>query len=140
MTDKEFKRLGRAQLMDIIYQLQLEVDKLKEQNEQLEKDLADKRFRIENAGSLAEAALEISECFSSAQKAAELYLNEIKAIREETETERTRILNEAREEAAAILESAKTSPAEQEAAIEAILEEYGHNEPEKHSDDDSDNG
>ena len=114
MTDKEFKRLGRAQLMDIIYQLQLEVDKLKEENEQLEKALADKRFRIENAGSLAEAALEISGCFSRAQKAAELYLNEIKAVREEIETERTRILNEAQEEAAAIVEAAKTSPAEQD--------------------------
>ena len=28
MTDKEFKRLSRAQLIDIIYQFQLQVDKL----------------------------------------------------------------------------------------------------------------
>ena len=30
MTDKEFKRLSRSQLIDIIYQFQLQVDKLTE--------------------------------------------------------------------------------------------------------------
>ena len=38
-----------------------------------------------NAGNIADAALEINNCFSSAQNAAEQYLNEIKAIREETD-------------------------------------------------------
>ena len=31
MTDKEFKRLSRAQLIDIIYQLQLQIDELNEE-------------------------------------------------------------------------------------------------------------
>ena len=31
MTDKEFKRLNRAQLIDIIYQFQLKIDTLTEQ-------------------------------------------------------------------------------------------------------------
>ena len=132
MTDKEFRRLSRAQLMDIIYQLQLEVDTLTQKNQQLEKALADKRFRIENAGDLAKAALEISDCFRSAQKAADLYLNEIKALHKEAEAERTRILAQAREEADGILAEAKSSQTEQTAAIEAILEEYRNN--------DSDNG
>ena len=35
MTDKEFKRLGRAQLIEIIYQLQLQLDELTEQNQAL---------------------------------------------------------------------------------------------------------
>ena len=70
MTDKEFKQLSRAQLMDIIYQLQLQVDQLVEQRQTLEKALVDKRLRIENAGNLAEAALEINDCFRSAQNAA----------------------------------------------------------------------
>lgn len=151
MTDKEFKRLSRAQLMDIIYQLQLEVDTLKNQNLQLEKDLADKRLRIENAGNLAQAALEISNCFQSAQNAAELYLGEIKTLREEAKAERDRILaeakkeaetilKEAKEEAATILSEAKTSQAEQDAAIEAILEEYGHDDSEEVPDSEPDNG
>ena len=85
MTDKEFKRLSRYQLIDIIYQLQLHVDELTEQNNSLEKALEDKRLRIDTAGNIAEAALAINDCFRSAQNAAEQYLNEIKTIREETE-------------------------------------------------------
>ena len=33
MTDKEFKRLSRAQLIEIIYQLQLQIDKLNEEKQ-----------------------------------------------------------------------------------------------------------
>ena len=40
MTDKEFKRLSRAQLIDIIYKLQLELDKVNEEKQELENQLA----------------------------------------------------------------------------------------------------
>ena len=81
MTDKEFKRLSRAQLIDIIYQLQLQMDKLAEQNRELERELEDKRLRLSNAGNIAEAALKINDCFNSAQRAAEQYLNQSDAGR-----------------------------------------------------------
>jgi hypothetical protein len=102
MTDKEFKRLSRAQLIEIIYQLQLELDKVNEEKQQLASELADKRLRLQSAGNIAEAALEINDCFRSAQNAAEQYLNEIKAIREETEAQRQSILAQAQKEAEAI--------------------------------------
>ena len=124
MTDKEFKQLSRAQLIDIIYQFQLQVDKLTEQNQELERKLADKRLRINNAGNIAEAALEINDCFRSAQNAAEQYLNEIKAIREETEAERQRILAAAQAEAEAIIAGAKNIQGDYDSAIEAILKEF----------------
>ena len=124
MTDKEFKRLSRAQLIDIIYQLQLQVDKLTEKNQEVERELADKRLRLRDAGNIADAALEMNDCFRSAQNAAEQYLNEIQAIREETEAERQRILTEARAEAAAILAGAKKTQGDYDSAIEAILKEY----------------
>ena len=124
MTDKEFKRLSRYQLIDIIYQFQLQVDKLTEQNQELERELADKRLRLSNAGNIADAALEMNDCFRSAQNAAEQYLNEIKAIREETEAEQQRILSQARAEAAAIIADAKKSQGDYDSAIEAILTEF----------------
>ena len=124
MTDKEFKRLSRAQLIDIIYQFQLQIDTLTEKNQELERELADKRLRLRDAGNIADAALEINDCFRSAQNAAEQYLNEIKAIREETEAERHRILTEARAEAAAIIAGAKKTQGDYDSAIEAILKEY----------------
>ena len=125
MTDKEFKRLNRAQLIDIIYQLQLQLDKVNEEKRELEGKLADKRLRLGVAGNIAEAALEINNCFRSAQNAAEQYLNEIKAIREETEAERQRILAKASAEAEAIVASTKKTQGDYDTAIEAILKEYG---------------
>ena len=124
MTDKEFKRLNRSQLIDVIYPFQLQVDTLTEQNRELERELADKRLRLSNAGSIADAALEINECFRSAQNAADQYLNEIKEIREGIETERQRILAQARLEALAILAGAQKAQEEKGPAVEAILEEY----------------
>ena len=76
------------------------------------------------AGNIAEAALEFNDCFRSAQNAAEQYLNEIKAIREETDTERQRILKEAKAEAEAIVAGAKNTQGDYDSAIEAILKEY----------------
>ena len=124
MTDKEFKRLSRPQLIEIIYQLQLQIDKLNEEKQALENELEDKRLRLQSAGNIAEAALEINDCFRSAQNAAEQYLNEIKAIREETDTERQRILKEAKAEAEAIIAGAKNTQGDYDSAIDAILKEY----------------
>ena len=125
MTDKEFKRLSRAQLIEIIYQLQLQIDKLSEQTQELESELKDKRLRLSNAGNIADAALEINNCFRSAQNAAEQYLNEIKLMREETKSERQRILAQALAEAEKIIAGAKKTQGDYDFAIEAIAEEYG---------------
>ena len=142
MTDKEFKQLNREQLIDIIYQLQLQVDELTEKNHSLEKALVDKRIRINNAGSIAEAALEINECFRNAQVAAEQYLSEIKAMREETEAECERTFAEARAKAEAecertlaaaqakaeeIIANAQKNQVDYDIAVEAILNEYVQN-------------
>lgn len=131
MTDKEFKRLSRAELIDIIYQFQLQIDTLTEKNQALEQELADKRLRLQNAGNIAEAALEINDCFRSAQKAAEQYIREIKALREETEAERQRVLAQAKAEAAAILAGAKKATGDYDSAIEAILREYQQDQSEQ---------
>lgn len=125
MTDKEFKQLSRSQLIEIIYQLQLQIEDLIAQNQSLEKALADKRLRIQNAGNLAQAALEINDCFRSAQNAAEQYLNEIKEIRGEIEAERERILAAAREEAETIIANATKLYDAGNSPTTAMLKEFG---------------
>ena len=125
MTDKEFKRLSRAQLIEIIYQLQLELDKVNAEKRELANELADKRIRLQSVGNIAEAALEINNCFRSAQNAAEQYLNEIKAIREETEAERQRVLKGAQAEA--IVAGAEKTQGDYDSGIEAIMKEYRQN-------------
>ena len=57
MTDKEFMRLSRSQLIEIIYQLQIKQEELTADNEKLSKALADRRLLVSEAGNIAEAAL-----------------------------------------------------------------------------------
>ena len=132
MTDKEFKRLSRSQLIDIIYQFQLKQDELTADNEKLSKALEDKRLRVSKTGNIAEAALEIHNVMQDAQDAAAHYLKEIEA---RANKEYQRIMKEAKDDAAAIIEKAKREAAEivvqakkestnSDAVVEAILREY----------------
>ena len=123
MTDKEFKRLSRSQLIDIIYQLQLKQEELVADNEKLSKALADKRLRVSKVGNLAEASLEIHNVMQAAQDAATHYLEEIQ-IRVDTECQR--ILKEAEEKAAAIIEKAQ---AEAEEMVTRVKRENPNYDP-----------
>ena len=130
MTDKEFKHLSRAQLIEVIYQLQLKIDELTEKNAKLETELADKRLRISEAGNIADAALVINNCFKNAQAAADQYLNEIKAIRRETEAECRRMISAAKDEAAAIIVKAKLLPPDDGGAAKEsqVKDSSGHSD------------
>ena len=107
MTDKEFKRLSRSQLIDIIYLLQLKQEELTAENEKLSKALENKRLRVSEAGSIAEAALEIHNVMQTAQDAAAHYLEEIRIMRDETEEQCRLLLEKAQKEAEQIAAQAK---------------------------------
>lgn len=125
MTDKEFKRLSRSQLIDIIYQLQLKQNKLTADNEKLSKALADKRLRVSKAGNIAEAALEIHNVMQVAQDAATHYLEEIRIMRNETEEKCRRLLEKAQKDADDIIAQAKRSNPSYNSELEEIMKEFG---------------
>ena len=125
MTDKEFKRLSRAQLIDIIYQLQVKQDALTAENEKLSKALEDKRIRFGKVGNIAEAALAVNHVMESAQAAAEQYLEEIRTMQEETQKKCQRLLENAQKEADAIVARAKKTLPSSETDLEAIMKEFG---------------
>ena len=124
MTNKEFKRLSRPQLIDIIYQLQVKQDELTAENERLKEALADKRLRVRNAGNRAEAALEIHHVMQSAQDAATHYLEEIQNMRRETEEECRRLLEKTEKDAENIIALAREGKASYNAELEAIMKEF----------------
>ena len=124
MTDKEFKRLSRSQLIDIIYQLQLKQKKLEEENRKLKAEVGDKRIRLREAGNIAEAALAMHNVMQSAQDAANQYLEEIRAMKKETAENCNRILEKAKQEAAAIVARANQKHTVYDSAVDAILKEY----------------
>lgn len=124
MTDKEFKRLSRSQLIDIIYQLQLKQNELEEENRKLKAEVGDKRIRLREAGNIAEAALAMHNVMQSAQDAADQYLEEIRAMKQDTAEACNRILEKAKQEAAAIMARANQKHTVYDSAVDAILKEY----------------
>ena len=122
MTDQEFKRLNRSELIEIIYQFQVKVDELTQDNKTLQTALEDKRLRHEQAGNIAEAALELNNVFQSAQTAAEQYLEEIRTrhaeadaacrvIRNNAVVDAEALTVKARAEAAAVVAQARAEAA-----------------------------
>lgn len=79
MTDKELRRLSRQELMDIIYQLKKNEQKLQARLERAEQKLQEREIYISKAGSIAEAALALNGVFEAAQQAANDYLRSVKA-------------------------------------------------------------
>ena len=111
MTDKEFRRLTREELVDIIYELQKTQEQLRAENEELKKQLADKKLKMENAGSIAEAALALNGVFEAAQEAADQYLAQVRAANERTQSVCDRVIANAQPRAAEIVKQAQDEAA-----------------------------
>ena len=103
MISKELKRLSRRELVDIIYQLKKNEQEMQEEIESLKTELQDKRIRISEAGSIADAAMSVTNVFSTAQMTADIYLREISCMREDTEKECAKKVEEAEKKVRDIL-------------------------------------
>lgn len=106
MAEKDIRKLRRSELIEIIYQLKKSEQELQTQVETLQSQLLDRKLKVEKAGSIAEAALLLSDVFSSAQSAADAYVAEIKRRHASVEAECSRIISETKKEAEAILQEA----------------------------------
>ena len=78
MKDKELKKLKRAELLEIMVAQSHEIDRLKAELEKTKKVLKNREIQIENCGSLDEASLAAFQVIDRAQRAADLYLENIK--------------------------------------------------------------
>ena len=75
------RKLRKAELLQIMLEQSDEIDRLRDRVEELEKELEDRRITIEKAGSITEASLKLTRVFEEAQKAADLYLENIRGRR-----------------------------------------------------------
>ena len=82
MTDKELKRLNRKDLLQIMIMQQKKVDSLNAELKEAKEELERRRILSENAGSIAEASLRLNQVFENAQKAADMYLENISLMNE----------------------------------------------------------
>ena len=85
MKEKDLRRLKRVELLDmLIEQGRLvdaqaeEITKLKEEVEELNRKLEDRKVDLENTGSIAAASLRIAKVFMAAEDAAKIYLENLK--------------------------------------------------------------
>lgn len=77
MTDKNLRKLNRAELLEMLLEQSKEVERLMAENQRLSEQLESRRITIEKAGSIAEAAMELNGIFEAAQKTAEQYLENV---------------------------------------------------------------
>ena len=106
MTNKELKRLSRADLLELLLAQTKETEQLKKKLLAAEEELENRRFRMSNAGSLAEAMIEVNQVMAAAQAAADQYLENIAAMEAETRQKCEKLLLAATQEARRILEKA----------------------------------
>lgn len=113
MMKQDLKKLSRSELIEVIYQLKKQEQELQAQLETLQAALQDRKLKTERVGSIAEAALAITDIFEQAQAAADAYLAEIRSRRAAVDAQCDRLLAEAKQQAEAILAEARKEAAAQ---------------------------
>lgn len=78
MTEKELLSLKKSELLEIMLAQSREIDSLREQLAEANARLEERRIAIEESGSIAEASLKLTKVFEEAQKAADLYVENMK--------------------------------------------------------------
>ena len=92
MTDKELKRLNRAELLEMLIAQSKKLARVEEELAEAKKELEERNIAVADSGTLAEASLKLSGIFEDADKAAAIYLEQAK----EREAEAERVLEEAK--------------------------------------------
>lgn len=86
MTDRELKKLSRADLLELLLEERRENERLRMELEKANEKLSDRMIQLENVGSIAEAALQLNGVFEAAEEAASQYLENVRRLAEEQET------------------------------------------------------
>ena len=110
MTEKELRRLSRSELLELLLLQTRERERLERQLEEAEQRLADRQLRLEKAGDIAQAALQINGVMEAAQAAARLYLENVERLERRTRNECEQMLQKARKDADEIRRRAKPQP------------------------------
>ena len=135
MTDKELKRLSRGELLEMLIQQSKELELLRKQLDAAESALQNREIAITNAGSIAEAALQLNGVFTAAQDACQQYMENICHLSQnqericaqrdaESQAEAKRIVEEARKESEALEHETRMMCAEMVTKAKAESQAY----------------
>lgn len=127
MTDKELKRLKRVDLLELLIAQIRENDRLKKELAEVQGQLEERNLVLEEAGSIAEAALRINKVYQAAQSAVDQYINSINRLGAKKQQSWTQMEQKAKDTADRYLREAQfkcqSMEAETRRKCEAMLAE-----------------
>jgi len=80
MKQPDLRNLSRGELLEILIEQGEELERLRDENERYRQQMQEKSINLQEAGSIAEAALKVNGVFEAAQKASEQYLENIQTL------------------------------------------------------------
>lgn len=83
MKERELRKLSRLDLLELLLRQMEENERLRAELEQVQRQLESRELMIEKAGSIAQASLQISRVFETAQMAADVYLENVRRMARE---------------------------------------------------------
>lgn len=107
MTDKQLRKLSRGELLELLLAQTRESEQLRRELEETKRKLEDRQLQVQNAGSVAQAAMQLHNIFESAQDAADQYLENIHSRLENQEEELNRLEQESAARAAQMIANAE---------------------------------
>lgn len=72
------RKLSRQDLLEMLIAEEKRIEALEKELEEVKAELEDRNIKINNSGSIAEAALKLNGIFEAAQAAADLYLENVR--------------------------------------------------------------
>ena len=85
MTDKEFKKMKKEQLLGILLEQAKKIEQLEEELKKKDEELNSKEIMLNEAGSIAEASLRINKVLQTVQAAADQYLENVMLLSKRAE-------------------------------------------------------
>ena len=122
MTDKEMRKLSRGDLLQILLEQSRENEHLKRELTDVRAVLDKKILDIEQAGSIAEASLQLNGVFEAAQRACKQYTDNIAFLSQRQEEICSRRSKESQERSAQLLADAQKKAKDLESAAKESCE------------------
>lgn len=104
MEKKELKKISRKELLELMLKQAERIKDLETELDKVNRELENKKLKIKESGSIAEASLKLNDMFESAQKSIDEYILNVEenmrkkeeAILKEAQKEKRRIVSEAK--------------------------------------------
>ena len=107
MTEKELRKLGRTELLELLLAERKENEQLQAQLAEAQQKLESRALTLAQTGSIAEAALALNNVFDAAETAAQQYLESIRSQSGRQEEICREMTEKAKQEAAAVIGAAQ---------------------------------